>query len=134
MIRRDRWVLGFRSGVVGMRSRKAASFLVVLSAFFWTVALAGPAPASTKNGETVPIPASAIKRHGQSITYAMTNAPTPDFFVFLGDHSVPGTVSFSVTWTANGGVRNIRPGSSDPTDPTNLQAEFRDALPTATFS
>ena len=64
----------------------------------------------------------------------MTNAPTPDFFVFLGDHSVPGSVSFSVTWTADGGVRHIRPGSSDPTDPTNLQAEFRNALPTATFS
>lgn len=83
---------------------------------------------------TIPIPESAISRHGQSITYKLTNAPTPDFFVFLGDHSVPGTVSFSVTWTATSGVRHLTPGSSDPTDPTNFEAEFRDAVPTATFS
>jgi hypothetical protein len=83
---------------------------------------------------TIPIPESAITRHGQSITYSLTNAPTPDFFVFLGGHSVPGTVSFSVTWTAASGVRHLTPGSSDPTDPTNFAAEFRDALPTATFS
>jgi len=83
---------------------------------------------------TMPIPRSAITRHGQSITFKMTNAPTPDFFVFLGDHSVPGTVSFSVTWTATSGVRHLQPGSSDPTDPTNFAAELRDAAPSATFS
>lgn len=83
---------------------------------------------------TIPIPATAITRHGQRITFKMTSAPTPDFFVFLGDHSVPGAVSFSVTWTATSGVRHLTPGSSDPTDPTNLAAEFRDAVPTATFS
>lgn len=54
--------------------------------------------------------------------------------MFLGDHPVQGTVSFEVTWTANGPVRHLTPGSSDPTDPTNLAAEFRDAIPTATFS
>ena len=75
-----------------------------------------------------------MTRHGQAITYKLQDAPTPDFFVFLGDHSVPGSVSFEVTWTANGPVRHLTPGSSDPTDPTNLAAEFRNAIPTATFS
>ena len=83
---------------------------------------------------TIPIPESAITRHGNSVTYALNNVATPDFFVFLGDSSVPGHVSFSVTWTATSGVRHLRPGSSDPTDPTNFAAEFRDAAPTATFS
>jgi hypothetical protein len=83
---------------------------------------------------TIPIPASAVTRHGKSVTFKMTNAPTPDFFVFLGDHSVAGSVSFEVTWTASSGVRKIRPGSDDPTDPTNFAAQFRNADPTATFS
>jgi hypothetical protein len=83
---------------------------------------------------TIPIPESAITRHGSSVTYAMNDVPTPDFFVFLGDSSVPGHVSFSVTWTATGGERHITPGSSDPTDPTDLAAEFRNATPSATFS
>ena len=83
---------------------------------------------------TIPIPESAITRHGQSVTYSLNDVATPDFFVFLGDHSVPGHVSFSVTWTASGPVRHLTPGSSDPTDPTNLAAEFRNAAPSATFS
>ena len=75
-----------------------------------------------------------MTRHGQSVTFKMQDAPTPDFFVFLGENSVAGSVSFEVTWTATGPVRQIRPGSSDPTDPTNLAAQFRNAAPTATFS
>jgi len=83
---------------------------------------------------TIPIPDSAIVRRGNTLTFKMTDAPTPDFFVFLGDHPVSGTVSFTVTWTATSTVHHLTPGSSDPTDPTNFAAEFRDAAPSATFS
>lgn len=83
---------------------------------------------------TIPIPDSAVVRRGNTLTFAMNNVATPDFFVFLGGNQVPGSVSFSVTWTATSAVRQLRPGSSDPSDPTNFAAEFRDAAPTATFS
>jgi len=83
---------------------------------------------------TIPIPASAVTRHGQSITFTMVDAPTPDSFVFGGENAVDGKTTFSVTWTATGPMHQLRPGSSDPADPSNFAGEFRYADPSATFS
>jgi hypothetical protein len=37
-------------------------------------------------------------------------------------------------WTASGDVHHHEPGSSDPTDPTNFEGEFRPATAKGTFS
>ena len=57
-----------------------------------------------------------------------------DSFVFLGEDSVPATVSFDITWTGSGQRHHYKPGSDDPTDPTNFNGKFRDAVATGTFS
>ena len=61
----------------------------------------------------------------------MTDAPTPDTFVFGGENSVDGHTTFEVTWTATGPVRQLRP-TGDPNE--ELAASFRNAAPSATFS
>ena len=43
-------------------------------------------------------------------------------------------VSYEINFTATGPMRRLRPSSDDPTDPTSLSAQFRDALGTGTFS
>lgn len=57
-----------------------------------------------------------------------------DSFVFLGETEVPATVSFDITWAASGDLRHLRPGSSDPTDLTNVFGEFRLATAVGSFS
>jgi hypothetical protein len=57
-----------------------------------------------------------------------------DSFQFLGQDSVPATVSFDITWTASGTRSHFKPGSNDPTDPTNFDGKFRQAVATGTFS
>ena len=83
---------------------------------------------------TVRIPDSALTRHGQSVTMHIKDIEIVDSFVFGGSSEIPATVSFDLTWTAASGVRHLRPGSSDPTDPTNLAGEFRTADVAGTFS
>jgi hypothetical protein len=60
--------------------------------------------------------------------------PVVDSFTIFGPVEVPATVSFDITWTGMGPVRHLRPGSTDPEDPTNLAAEFRDATAVGSFS
>jgi hypothetical protein len=57
-----------------------------------------------------------------------------DAIFFLGPGTTPATASFDISWTPFGPVRDLTPGSSDPTDPTNLTAEFRDATVKGSFS
>jgi len=48
---------------------------------------------------------------------------------------MPGTVSFTVTWTAHGTATHYEPGSPDPTDPTNFRGTFfQQATATGSFS
>jgi hypothetical protein len=61
-----------------------------------------------------------VSPDGKSATLTVVDQPVIDSFQFLGENSVPATVSFSVTWTATGQARNILPGSHDPTDPSNF--------------
>jgi len=60
--------------------------------------------------------------------------PLVDSFQFLGPDQVPATASFDVHWDASGKPIHDRPGSTDPTDPTNFEGMFRESDATATFS
>lgn len=60
--------------------------------------------------------------------------PVVDSHILFGSLNDPSIVSFDVTWTSFGKVRHLRPGSSNPTDPTNFAGEFRFAVSTGTFS
>ncbi len=60
--------------------------------------------------------------------------PVIDSFTFLGENPVPATVSFDMTWTAVGKRYHFKPGSDDPTDPTNFDGKFRQAVATGSFS
>jgi len=64
----------------------------------------------------------------------MDNVQIVDSFQFLGENSVPATVSFDITWTGSGPRHHYKPGSTDPTDPTFFDGKFRDAVATGTFS
>ena len=57
-----------------------------------------------------------------------------DSFVFLGENEVPATVSLDVTFTGSGARHHFKPGSDDPTDPTNFDGKFRFGPATGTFS
>lgn len=91
---------------------------IASSGLFWTVRLSD----------------GALSTSGNSARLRVENFPVVDSFVFLGPTEVPATVSFDVTWTATGGVTHFTPGSSDPTDPTNFEGEFRLATATGSFS
>ncbi len=83
---------------------------------------------------TIPVPQNALTIGAGTIRLQLQNVPIVDSFEFLGPKEIPATVSLDVTWTVAGPVRQLRPGSTDPTDPTNLAAEFQDAVATGTFS
>ena len=85
---------------------------------------------------TIQIPDSALtfSKNLKTATLHMENVAIIDSFVFLGEDSVPATVSFDITWTASGPRHHYKPGSPDPTDPTNFNGKFRDAVATGTFS
>jgi len=57
-----------------------------------------------------------------------------DSHVIFGEDEVPATVSFDVTWTGSGARHHYKPGSDDPTDPTNFDGKFREGVATGTFS
>ncbi len=57
-----------------------------------------------------------------------------DSFVFLGEDEVAATVSLDVTWSLSGPRHHYKPGSDDPTDPTNFNGKFREGVATGTFS
>ena len=57
-----------------------------------------------------------------------------DTFQIFGPNSAPATVSYDVTWRVSGPVQHFRPGSSDPTDPTNFSGEFRFGVASGSFS
>src|SRR5204862_4015472 len=64
----------------------------------------------------------------------MDNVPVIDSFTFLGENSVAATVSFDMTWQGSGPKVHYKPGSEDPTDPTNFDGKFRQAVATGSFS
>ena len=83
---------------------------------------------------TVPMDAGAFQRTGLTARYAATDLHVVDSFQIFGPIEVPGVVTFDMTFEASGDVRQLRPGSLDPTNPTAFAAELRDATTTGTFS
>jgi hypothetical protein len=90
------------------------------SGLFWTI--------------QIPDEALSVSKNGKSATLQMEDVSLIDSFVFLGENSVPGTVSFDITWTGSGARHHFKPGSDDPTDPTNFNGKFRFGVATGTFS
>ena len=90
------------------------------SGLFWTI--------------QVPDGAFTVSKNLKTARLHMDDVQIVDSFTFLGENSIPGTVSFDITWTASGPRHHYKPGSNDPTDPTFFDGKFRDAAVTGTFS
>jgi hypothetical protein len=90
------------------------------SGLFWTI--------------QIPDDALTVSANMKTATLHMEDVSLIDSFVFLGENSVPATVSFDITWTGVGARHHFKPGSDDPTDPTNFDGKFRFGVATGTFS
>jgi len=75
-----------------------------------------------------------VSKNHKTAHLHMDDVQIVDSFQFLGENSVPATVSFDLTWTASGPRHHYKPGSTDPTDPTFFDGKFRGAAVTGTFS
>ena len=64
----------------------------------------------------------------------LTEEGTIDNTAFLGPGTEYSSTTFDITWTPTGKVHLFRPGSSDPTDPSNFAAEIRFATATGSFA
>ena len=64
----------------------------------------------------------------------LTEASTIDNTFFFGPGTEFASATFDITWTPNGKVQHYRPGSPDPTDPSNFAAEIRFATATGSFT
>ena len=82
----------------------------------------------------VQVPDDALEIEGHTAELNVEHASVIDDFQFLAPGAVPATVSIHMKWTASGDVHHHEPGSSDPTDPTNFDGDFRAAIATGTFS
>ena len=74
------------------------------------------------------VPDSALIIMGETVRVRVENVPVVDNLFFMGPGNTAATVSFDVTWTAFGKMRQIRPTSSDPTSPLDWAGEFRFAM------
>ena len=85
---------------------------------------------------TIPVPDDAltVSKNLKTAHLHLEDVAIVDSFVFLGEDSVPATVSLDVTFTGSGPRHHYKPGSDDPTDPTFFDGKFRDAVATGTFS
>jgi len=82
----------------------------------------------------VQVPDDALEIEGQTAELHVEHASVIDDFQFFAPGGVPATVSIHMTWTASGPVQDFEPQSTDPTDPTNFDGEFRPAVATGKFS
>jgi hypothetical protein len=84
---------------------------------------------------TIRIPDEALQIHDHRAHLHLDRVSVEDNFTFLGPGTVPARVSLDLTWVAlPGPPRHLEPGSSDPLDPTRLEAEFHDATATGSFT
>ena len=75
-----------------------------------------------------------VSANKKTATLHLEDVSIIDSFQFLGENSVPATVSFDITWTGSGPRHHFKSGSNDPTDPTNFNGKFRFGVATGTFS
>ena len=90
------------------------------SGLFWTI--------------QIPDDALTVSANRKTATLHLEDVSIIDSFQFLGENSVPATVSFDLTWTGSGARHHFKPGSNDPTDPTKFNGKFRSGVATGTFS
>ena len=64
----------------------------------------------------------------------LTEAGTIDNTFIFGPGTEYSSATFDLTWTPSGEVQHFRPGSSNPTDPSNFAAEMRFATATGSFT
>jgi len=83
---------------------------------------------------TVPIPDHAFEVKGKRARLRLGELPVVDSYVIFGPTEDDALVSMDLVWEASEKKRHIRPGSSDPTDPTAFAGEFRNAVATGSFS
>lgn len=75
-----------------------------------------------------------MSKNLKKATLHVEDASVVDDLQIFGGANIPSTVSFDITWIAAGPRRHYKPGSTDPTDPTNFDGKFRLAVATGTFS
>jgi hypothetical protein len=75
-----------------------------------------------------------VSKNLKRATFHVVDASVVDDLQIFGGANIPATVSFDLTWVAKGPRRHYKPGSTDPTDPTNFDGKFRVAVATGTFS
>ena len=81
----------------------------------------------------MPVPDYALFVSNGTARLHLTEAGTIDNTFFLGPGTDYASATFDVTWTPMDEVQHFRPGSSDPTDPSNFAAEIRFATATGSF-
>ena len=64
----------------------------------------------------------------------LTEAATIDNTFIFGPGTEYSSATFDLTWTPSGEVQHFRPGSSNPTDPSDFAAEMRFATATGSFT
>ena len=64
----------------------------------------------------------------------LTEAATIDNTFIFGPGTEYSSATFEISWTPMGDVQHFRPGSSDPTDPSNFAADLRVATATGSFT
>ena len=89
------------------------------SGLFWIVA--------------VPDYALSVSEDGPARLH-LTEAATIDNTFIFGPGTEYANATFDITWSPMGDVQHFRPGSSNPTDPSNFTADLRVATATGSFT
>jgi hypothetical protein len=82
----------------------------------------------------VPVPDYALFVSNGTARLHLTEEGTIDNTFFFGPGTEFASATFDVTWTPTGKVQHFRPGSDDPTDPSNFAADIRFATATGSFT
>jgi len=83
---------------------------------------------------TIPVPDYALFVSNGTARLHLTEAGTIDNTFFFGPGMDYSSATFDITWTPMGKVQHFRPGSSDPTDPSNFAADIRFATAIGSFT
>jgi len=87
------------------------------------------------------IPDDAVKITDNTVTISLKNASVVDQFTFpggagknLGIAGIPATLSFDITYSKAGTLRQVKPTSADPLSPFNWEGKMWEATNSGTFS
>ena len=74
-----------------------------------------------------------MNENGSARLHLTEEATIDNTFIF-GPGTEYANATFDITWTPSGEVHHFRPGSSNPTDPSNFAAEIRFGTATGSFT